>query len=244
MQKVCVVIPCFNEQDRLPINDFIEFYKKNEIYFLFVNDGSTDNTLSILNQLQLGREDRIKVLNLETNQGKSEAVRLGICKAKSFNLFEIIGYMDADLATPLEEINYLIEKIRGEITFVFGSRVKRIGAIISRKWYRHVAGRIFATIASTLLGIGVYDTQCGAKFFSSEIIDPIFSIKFSTKWIFDLEIFIRFINLNKEKDINNTAFEYPLSNWQDVSGSKIRIKHLILVPIELLKLRRQRKKLF
>ncbi|MFN5460298.1 MAG: glycosyltransferase, partial [Bacteroidota bacterium] len=44
MQKVCVVIPCFNEQDRLPINDFIEFYKKNDIHFLFVNDGSTDNT--------------------------------------------------------------------------------------------------------------------------------------------------------------------------------------------------------
>jgi len=238
MQKVCIIIPCYNEQYRIPIKDYIESYNNSIFYYLFVNDGSSDLTIDVLNEFMNGRENRVSILDYKINQGTSKAVRLGVLAALKRNEFSIIGYVDADLATPLNEILKITNQINDDVKFVFGSRIKRIGANIKRKWYRHILGRIFATIASKMLKIGVYDTQCGAKFFHKSIVEPLFLEKFRSKWIFDLEIFLRLINLFNNKDINKIAKEIPLQNWADVSGSKLKLLHLTKIPFEMFKLRK------
>lgn len=237
MQKVCIVIPCYNEQKRLPINEFIEYSNnENNLHFLFINDGSTDLTMNVLNHIKEGREDKIFVLDLKENKGKGEAVRNGILEAKKWKNFSVIGFLDADLSTPLSEASRLISLFDNNIFFIFGSRIKRVGVEIKRKWYRHVFGRIFATFASSMLKLEVYDTQCGAKFFKKEIIDILFLEKFKSNWIFDLEIFYRFSNNQKKTDINLISKEIPLEKWEDINGTKIKLIHLIKIPYDMIKL--------
>ena len=75
--------------------------------------------------------------------------------------------MDADLSTPFDELARLIDRLgRDErLTTVLGSRFRRLGADIQRSELRHYTGRVYATLASMALGVGIYDTQCGAKAF-------------------------------------------------------------------------------
>jgi len=235
MQKVCIVIPCYNEEKRLSINEFIE-YSDTNIHLLFVNDGSTDLTIDVLNKIKEGREDKTYVLNYIENKGKGEAVRNGVLEAKKWKSFSVIGFLDADLSTSLSEASRLVSLFDNKTLFVFGSRIMRIGVEIKRKWYRHILGRIFATVASNMLKIPVYDTQCGAKFFKSEIVEFLFIEKFKSNWTFDLEVFYRFLKKYKDLNITNIAKEIPLEKWEDKSGSKLKLKHIIKIPIDLIKL--------
>src|SRR5207237_7949635 len=134
--------------------------------FLFVNDGSRDRTLRMLEALRESEPRKFSVLNLERNSGKAEAVRRGIITALDQKP-EFTGFWDADLATPLSEIPGFLEvfETRPEIAMVFGARVRLLGRDISRHATRHYVGRIGATLISKTLGLAVYDTQCGAKLF-------------------------------------------------------------------------------
>ena len=89
---------------------------------------------------------------------------------------DFIGYLDADLATPIEEIDNLLNIIKTDSKkeVVFASRIQLIGNEIKRNFFRHFIGRIFATCVSLLLKIKIYDTQCGAKIFSKKICDDNF----------------------------------------------------------------------
>ncbi|MEN8965750.1 MAG: response regulator, partial [Polaribacter sp.] len=101
IQKRCVgvVIPCYNEEDRLLSTAFLNFIDKNSGYHLcFVNDGSKDNTLQVLNKLKEGREDFITVYDCEKNGGKAEAVRLGMLHMADHKDLDYIGFLDADLS--------------------------------------------------------------------------------------------------------------------------------------------------
>jgi len=243
MQKVCIVIPCYNEIDRLDVHQLITFYNANiNYYFLFVNDGSSDATLKLLNEIQNNRSDRISVLNLENNVGKAAAVREGILAANLWLNFSIIGFLDADSSTPISEVPKLVAHFKNEVLFVFGSRCRRIGADVKRKLYRHLIGRVFATFASNMLSLPVYDTQCGAKFFKAKIIKTIFSEEFKSNWVFDLEIFYRFVKEHDKLNINNISKEISLEVWEDKDGSKIKLKDLFVIPFEMIKLYRHYKK--
>jgi glycosyltransferase involved in cell wall biosynthesis len=215
MQKICIVIPCYNEAERLPRDDYIQFYQQNEnIHFCFVNDGSTDNTKTVLSELQKQRE-RIRIINLETNQGKAEAVRTGMLDAFAQQSFDMIGYFDADLATPLEEVFLLAKAMSDDPDYLvsFGSRVQRLGSTIIRNPARHYFGRVFSTVASIILKIPVYDTQCGAKLFRPENIKKIFQDPFLSTWLFDLEIFARYINTFGRDEVLERLIEVPLTQW-------------------------------
>lgn len=230
--KVCLVIPCYNEANRLDFERFNHF--KDEIFFIFVNDGSTDNTLELLKKHE---SDSFYVLNLEKNSGKAEAVRQGILYSRSLPFFEKIywvGYWDADLSTPLEELeNFLAfaSLFYPEADAIFGSRMKRAGSIIERSVSRHIIGRIFATFFSLLFNIKTYDSQCGAKLFNKNLLDSLFSEPFVSRWLFDVEIILR----GKEFQIR----EYPLRVWKDVSGSKISALDLPRILLDMLRIRRK-----
>ncbi len=236
MQKVCIVIPCYNEQDRLPIRDFIESYNNFSWYFYFVNDGSTDKTLEVLNNLKDGREDRIMIFNHNINKGKAEAVRSGVLMASEWSNFDLIGFFDADLSTPLYEIERLMESFKINTQMVVGSRMKRLGANIIRNPFRHYFGRVFSTIVSFMLQIPVYDSQCGAKLFRTEFAKKAFDEKFLTPWLFDVEIFARLIILVGLKNVSNSVKEIPLVEWIEKGKSKLGFSTMIKVPFDLLKI--------
>lgn len=231
MAKTCIVIPCFNEFDRFPREEFLDYYNSSSVYFCFVNDGSKDNTVVMLNEIAEGNE-RIYVLDLQRNGGKAEAIRYGVNYILENHSFDYVGFFDADLATPLWEIDNLLNQI-DKYEMVFGSRFKRLGATIERNIFRHYVGRVFATISSIILRLPIYDTQCGAKLMSVRFADIAFKNKFLTSWLFDIEMFFRLKNV----DINNVALikEVPLQQWVEKGGSKIKFIHMIKVPLQLLR---------
>ncbi|HUE71896.1 MAG TPA: glycosyltransferase, partial [Pirellulaceae bacterium] len=167
MSEVAVVIPCYNEAQRLPAEAIRAYLRDHpSISFVLVNDGSCDDTADVLGELAAEMPGQATVVSLEKNQGKAEAVRQGILAALE-NSPQFVGYWDADLATPLDEIDrfrsILLE--RPELLVAMGSRVRLLGRRIERSAARHYLGRIFATCASLALAMPVYDTQCGAKLF-------------------------------------------------------------------------------
>lgn len=227
MAKLILVIPCYNEADRLPGAALEEFLAAHaEAGVLLVNDGSSDGTLDVLEALQQSRPDQIDVLNLERNQGKAEAVRHGMLKAMEEGA-AYAGYWDADLATPLAVAPQFVEIMEGRpaTEMVFGSRVQLLGHQIHRALFRHYLGRIFATTVSLMLGIRVYDTQCGAKMFRvTPSTQALFEAMFITRWIFDVELIARYLNTCRAegRDALEGMYEQPLPEWRDVGGSKVK----------------------
>lgn len=239
MQETCIVIPLFNEEKRLDVTRFSNFLQENPCHFYFVNDGSKDQTLGLLKKMQRSFPGKVKVLDLRNNVGKAEAVRHGVLAALGTGNFTYIGYFDADLATPLEEISFLLNYLMAGPKIVIGSRVKRLGSKITRTPKRHYLGRIFATVASLVLGIKVYDSQCGAKIFENNTARILFSKPFVSKWLFDLELIYRFKNLDPV-NFENEILEAPLRSWTEKKGSKIELRDLVKVPVELYKIRRKK----
>ena len=192
MHSAAIVIPCYNEALRLEVSEFVHTLENNaNIDFCFVDDGSADKTLEIINDLRTGREDRVFALQLPSNQGKAEAVRRGILHILEKHAYGVVGYWDADLATPLAELPRLLElfSANDHCVMLSGCRVRRLGAQISRIWYRHYLGRAFATVVSLMLKLPTYDTQCGAKLFRSPYSASVFEKPFVSSWFFDVELF-------------------------------------------------------
>ena len=190
-----IVVPCFNEAQRLRGEDFLRLTREEGARLLFVDDGSTDGTAAALRALAARAADRIDVLALAENRGKAEAVRLGLLRALDGGA-TVVGYVDADLATPVEEISRLLAELAGrpEVAVVMGARVKLLGTRIERHQWRHYLGRLFATVASLLLALPVYDTQCGAKFFrAGDRLRESLATAFRTRWAFDVELIGRLL---------------------------------------------------
>lgn len=239
MQKIAIVVPCYNESKRLNKHAFDNFLKEHEssFFILFANDGSTDETETVLKEFCEKQPLNSQYMNLEKNSGKSEAVRQGMLRCYEMNQFSYIGYFDADLATPLSELIRLKEiAIRNpSLLMIFCARIKRLGANIKRKPQRHLLGKIFATCASWILKFPINDTQCGAKILKSSIVPVALGEPFLTSWLFDTEIILRLRNQEKENTIN-VLYEYPLSKWEDIQGSKLKPVHMLKIPTQLIKL--------
>jgi dolichyl-phosphate beta-glucosyltransferase len=219
MPSIAIIIPCFNEAKRLQSSAFLNFIGSHpDVQLYFINDGSTDTTENALKEFE-SLSDRISIVNLLKNKGKGEAVRQGILKALSTNA-NYIGYLDADLSTSLEEFYNLYQIIlTKDAEIIFGSRIKKADTNIERSFARHLVGRTIATIIDKKLKLGYYDTQCGAKIFSSGILKQVTDQPFFTRWFFDVELFMRL----KKKKAKLNALEIPLNAWHNVKKSKLNI---------------------
>jgi glycosyltransferase involved in cell wall biosynthesis len=241
MPKTVIVVPCFNEASRLVPADFRAAVSAIPgLSLLFVDDGSIDGTGPLLDSLCADDQEHQQVLHLESNEGKAEAVRLGLAQAFT-GTPDFVGYFDADLATPLTELPGMLEEFaQPEIYAVFGSRVALLGRRIKRSPLRHYAGRVFATAASYILGLDVYDTQCGAKLFRNlPGVQDVFNRRFGARWIFDVEILARCqqsARTGRLAPVETGIVEYPLRQWRDVAGSKLSPREAVHAVIELVRI--------
>jgi hypothetical protein len=171
--------------------------------------------------------------------GKGEAVRRGINVAFARHV-DYVGFWDADLATPLEAISDFLAEFatRRDCLMVFGSRVRLLGREIDRSVLRHYLGRGFATVASLVLRLPVYDTQCGAKLFRvTPMTVSLFATPFCSRWTFDVEIIARLIQ--KVGSVTTAAsqiFEFPLYLWKDVAGSKVKPRHFLIALFDMFRI--------
>ncbi len=239
MSRTIVVVPCYNEAQRLNMRAIQDFGRRTQMAeLLFVNDGSRDETLELLEHLNATNPRRFSFLHLAKNGGKAEAVRQGILLAIRSGA-DYVGFWDADLATPLADIEPFCHILDGkpQIDVVIGTRMRLLGHAIERRPLRYVLGRVFANTASVALGTRVFDTQCGAKLFRvTEATAALFEKPFLARWIFDVEIFARMKRDRRAAGaapLREAIYEFPLDAWRDVAGSNVKGSDFAKATLEL-----------
>ena len=240
-----VVVPCYNEESRLPDEVLVDFVDRHDFARLvLVDDGSEDRTGEIVDAVRDRRPGAVDSLHLERNSGKAEAVRCGVLSALEAGA-GFVGYWDADMSTPLDEVPRFRRVLEGKpaLELALGSRVLMLGRDIRRNALRHYVGRCFATCASLALGLAVYDTQCGAKLFRvTDRTAGLFVEPFLSRWLFDVELLARLKKAYRDAGrgpVEEALAEVPLLAWRDVRGSKIEPSYWVKAPLELLRIWRR-----
>ncbi len=212
--NLSIVIPAYNEGERLPpnlkkINSWLK-KQPGEGEIVVVDDGSTDNMLRKIRRLKPDINN-LEIISYRENRGKGYALRKGMLVAKG----DIIIFSDADLSTPIQEAQKLIDEIRKGVNVAFGSRfVKGSKVLKTASWFRNQLARIFFWAVRFLLFYGPKDTQCGFKGFCKKAAKEIFSDIKSDGVLFDLEIFL----LAKKKGLS--IKEVPVT-WKHDERSKL-----------------------
>jgi len=236
---VGIVIPCYNEENRLKSAKFTQFVEDKLGYHLcFVNDGSTDKTLDVLNEISKGREGYISVYDCAQNGGKAEAVRQGILHLAKDPQIDYFGYLDADLSTNFSDFEDLVQTIsNSDFQIIGGSRMARMGADITKEGSRAIISKTVNLIIRRILGMSFNDTQCGAKVMTREIAENMFNDKFLTSWLFDVEIFLRMKKFYGVDSVQDLICEQPLKRWIHEDGSHLSMKDSIKIVGQLLQIR-------
>jgi len=227
-ERTTIIIPCYNEANRLHLEVFLNFARRNSnISFVFVDDGSKDLTINLLCGAMAALPKQVDVLMMARNAGKAEAVRHGL-KFAAKRGDKYVAFLDADLATPLNAINDFISVADrlDNIDVVFGSRAGGLGRQVYRDLHRKMISLVCASMGRLATGLALKDTQCGAKLFrNTPHLKTCLDAPFTAGWLFDVELFLRISNPNKHDRKN--FFEYPVLEWTEIPGSNIKFSDVI-----------------
>jgi dolichyl-phosphate beta-glucosyltransferase len=225
--ELALVVPCYNEAARLDSDAFLRFADTHPgVRLVLVDDGSVDATGEILERMRTTSPEAVTTLRHSPRRGKGEAVRAGILAGVAERA-ALVGFVDADLSTPLRAIDDFLAVLRDRpaVEFILGSRVMLMGRDVKRKPTRHYLGRVFATAVSHALDLPVYDTQCGAKMLRVNAgTAALFATPFRSEWIFDVELIARYLRLPVapgEPARRDRLYELVLAAWHDKPGSKL-----------------------
>jgi len=232
---VTIVVPCFDEAGRWRTSYWEEMLAVPGISWIFVDDGSSDDTVRRITSTGC------RVLALERNRGKAEAVRRGLLAALEDGP-SAVGFMDADGAFNVQDVVTIVAAY-GEQTgradpvdAIWSSRVALAGRSIERHAIRHYIGRAVATVVSVGNGPIPYDTQSGLKLFRpSPTLRACLREPFATRWLFEIEILLRWRALS---GTDMRVWEMPLDYWHDVAGSKITRRESVRIVSELAAIKR------
>jgi len=239
IQKLSVVIPAYNEEDRIikTLSKTI-FYLNSRDYLseiLVVSDGSRDNTGNIVKGFDPGEKVTIKFFEYHPNRGKGYAVRYGMLQGKS----EIIMFMDADYSVPMEEVEKGLKLIGSRADIAIASRAIK-GSVVSQhqNFFREISAKLYTFIQNLYLGIHYRDTQCGFKLFTRHAAQKLFSEQKLNSVIFDPEI------LWLAKKAGFRVEEFPVE-WKHMEDSRIQydsLKKSLFVFQELFRIKKLHKK--
>ncbi len=234
--KTGIIIPCYNEENRLDTNAFITFINaKNEFHLCFVNDGSKDDTIRVLKEVQETNPEKVSVIDMKKNGGKAAAVRAGARYLHSRGDIQFIGFIDADLSTDFEDFDGLVQTLQSDtsLNLVFGSRAKNASEGIEKNPLRALFSKMINILIVAILGLSIQDTQCGAKVFRAGIVPVLFNQAFLTRWLFDVEMFIRLKKHMGVSQVMNSIIEQPLKRWVHMDDSKLGAKDALEIPFRL-----------
>jgi dolichyl-phosphate beta-glucosyltransferase len=213
---VSVVIPAFNEQDRLPatVRGAVEYFRGRRRAFelVVVDDGSRDRTAAAV--LAMRREyPELRLLRLAANRGKGYAVRSGVLNCEG----SLVLFADADGATPWDQFERLEAAIVAGADVAIGSRAKSASDVrVRARVHRRLMGRIFASLVAVLAIDGIEDTQCGFKLFRGAAAQELFSRMRMNGFSFDVEVLLM------ARRRGHTIAEVPV-NWNHQPGSRVRL---------------------
>ena len=232
-----IVVPCYNEAGRLDTAAIESLVTAADLGVILVDDSSSDHTWAVFEGLKVQLREKVEMIRMARNVGKAEAVRQGMHHAVDLGA-RMTGYLDADFATPAQEMLRMVRAMdRQQFKVMFGARWLHLGARIERSPFRHYAGRVFATLASIILAMPVYDTQCGAKLFLvTDTLRAAINQPFHSRWAFDVELLGRLragVADTHGYDLEDFA-ELPLNTWIDVKGSKIGVFDMVRATLDLL----------
>lgn len=216
--KVCIVIPAYNEENRISqtIEEFVCYFKtikKLTTTFLIVANNCSDNTVPICKALQK-KHNNVQLMNLKPG-GKGFAVKQGFLKALQGN-YDLVGFVDADLATTPPYFYELITKINGFDGAVASRYAKGARVWPQRPFVKRVGGKIYNWILRQRCNINIRDTQCGAKIFTYDTIKKVAPLMEDEGWAFDLEL------IYLARLFDKTICEVP-TTWSDMPGSHLTI---------------------
>ena len=213
---VSVVVPAYNEAHSIQGNlDSIVRYlsaRFQRFEVVVVNDGSTDGTQREIAEAA-SRDGHIEVVLLPANRGKGFAVRQGVLKAKG----DTVLFTDADLSTPVEEIERAVEELSKGYSVVIASRQHPQSTIrVRQSWLRELMGKSFNVLIRTLFPLPYRDTQCGFKCFTQKAAREIFSVTRIDGFTFDVEVLLI------AQRLGYSVKEIPVT-WADVAESKVKL---------------------
>ena len=232
--KLSIIIPAYNEEDRIihTLQASLSFLNPQDFHseIIVVSDGSTDQTRSVVEGFDAGEKVDLRVIEYHPNRGKGYAVRTGMLAANG----EMILFMDADYAVPIEEITKAIDLIESGFDVAMGSRAVA-GAVVAdhQNFFRELSAKLYNLIQMAYLGIFYKDTQCGFKMFTKTAAKRLFFRQKLNSVIFDPEI------LWLAKKTGFRVAEFPV-RWRHVGNSRIQydsLKKSLFVFQELFRIR-------
>lgn len=239
------VIPAYNEGERLVafLQDWAgtaAAHARVRVTGVVVDDGSRDadaashqravDSANLL--LGPGAAHQLRYLRAARNQGKGAAIRWGWREAGADA--DWFGFVDADGALPAREFWRLASALPDTTAdIVCGSRIKMAGYTVERSLFRHLQGRAFATAVDELFHLGLYDTQCGLKFFRAASVRPILPTLQEDRWLLDVELLARLIGAGAR------CAEVPVDCYQHGGSSLIFGVDSARMLARLLRLRRR-----
>jgi dolichyl-phosphate beta-glucosyltransferase len=234
-----VIVPAFNEEARIAssLTRIVEYYSAQPYtwHVTVMSDGSTDKTDELVAEFA-SKHPEITLLSYKPNRGKGYAVRKGMLEVEG----ELLLFCDADLATPQEETEKLLTRIRDGAAVAIGSRPLRESRLERRQpWYRELFGRMANGIVQLLAIRGIKDTQCGFKLFKLPVARDVFKRCTMDGFSFDLEA------LMIARDLGYRIDEVPI-RWSHQEGSKVVLMRdgpRALRDLIILRLRSRRKRL-
>lgn len=210
--RLCLVIPCFNESGRLSKDYLEELRSELKCDLVFIDDGSVDDTFT---WLRTNIQD-CKVIQLPKNEGKAKAVAIGL--SQSYSSYEFTAVCDADGAVSIEDWKTAksILEANADLNLVSGARVLLAGMPIRRGSTRKWIGRIIATYICFILTMQIYDPQSPCKIYRRDFLQKIDFSAFRTRWFFDAEMLLQ------SPPYSISIREFALVNWNDVPGSHLK----------------------
>ncbi|MBA2380314.1 MAG: glycosyltransferase family 2 protein [Blastocatellia bacterium] len=217
--EISIIIPAFDEAERIgtSVSKILHYLASEAMNaeVLVVDDGSADST-AVVAEAALAEFPNIpgRVVRYDLNWGKGFAVRTGLTAAAG----RIALFSDADLSTPIEEMNKLVDPIRnGESDVTFGSRaLDRTLIGTHQPWRREQGGKVFNLVVRTLTGLSFWDTQCGFKAFEMKKFRPLLDVMQIDRFGFDVE-FLYVANLRGLR-----LKEIPV-RWNNDDRSKVSV---------------------